>query len=105
MCLLRVEVEEQDSKSDRETHQKAHEVKCKDSRHATERQALEHCAANSGGVTKFPGGGIGRLRGAALRVRASLCSPDSHYQYHDLVHHCSMFTACKEQREEKSLQV
>lgn len=92
------EVEEQHSKSDLQTYQKAHEVKCKDSRHSTKRQALEHCAANSGGVTKFPGR-IGWLRRAALRVRASLCSPDSHYQYQDSVHHCSMFTACKEESE------
>lgn len=94
-------VKEQHSKFDLQTYQKAHEVKRKDSRNSTKRQALEHSAANSGGVTKFPGG-IGWLhRRAALRFRASLCSPDSHYQYQDWVHYCSMFTACKEERVKK----
>lgn len=85
------------------THQKAHEVKCKDSRHSTKWQALEHCAGNSGGVTKLPGVVTRWLRRAALRVRASLCSPDSHYQYQDSVHHCSMSTACKEEKDMKKV--
>lgn len=89
MCALIIQhtrprvdqAEEQRSKSDLQTHQKAHEVQREDRRHPTKRQTLEHRAANTGRVTKFPGGGIGWLRRAALRVRASLCSPDSHYQY------------------------
>lgn len=47
------------------THQEAHKVKGKDSRHPSERQALEHCTANSGRVTIIPGGGIGLQRRAA----------------------------------------
>lgn len=33
---------------DRKTHQEAHEIKGEHSRYPAERQALEHCAANSG---------------------------------------------------------
>lgn len=61
------------------THQEAHKVKGKDSRHPAKRQALEHCTANSGWVTVVPGGGIGRWCRAALSFGAPLHPPDGHH--------------------------
>lgn len=81
--------------SDQWTHQEAHKVEDKDSRHSAERQALQHWAANLGRVTVVLGQDCGCWSDAALRWGAPSDPSDGHYEHKYSVTLNSRFITCR----------